>query len=298
MSAPSTPGAPRSVAIVGAGVMGRGIAYVSAVSGARTTLVDLDADQLDDAVRRIDLDVAAGVERGKLDDEVAARTRELLTTTTDLRAGCEGVDLVIEAVVERMDVKHQVLRTAEAVAAEGAVLATNTSAMSITEIAGSLDDPSRGVGMHFFNPVPKMKLCELVRGLQTSPDTMDRAEAAAQAFGKQTVRIEDLPGFATSRINALIGNEAMRMLEEHVASPADIDTAIKLGLNHPMGPLEMGDLVGWDTRLDILEYLGSTLGDRFKPTNLHRRMVAAGRLGRKSGHGVHRYDADGNRIDD
>jgi 3-hydroxybutyryl-CoA dehydrogenase len=191
-----------------------------------------------------------------------------------------------------------VLRTAEAHAAADAVLATNTSAMSITEIVACLDDPSRGVGMHFFNPVPKMRLCELIRGLQTSADTLDRAEAAAHAMGKQTVRVEDLPGFATSRINALIGNEAMRMLEEGVASPADIDTAIRLGLNHPMGPLEMGDLVGWDTRLDILEYLAGTLGDRFRPTNLHRRLVAAGRLGRKSGHGVHRYDADGRRLDD
>ena len=288
---------PRSVTIIGAGVMGRGIAYVSAVAGARTTLIDLDADQLEDAMQRIELDVAAGVEHGKIHGQAAARTRELLTTTTDLNAGCEGADLVIEAVVERMDVKHEVLRTAEAVAADDAVLASNTSAMSVTEIAACLDDPSRGVGMHFFNPVPKMKLCELVRGLQTSPETMDRAEAAARAFGKQTVRVEDLPGFATSRINALIGNEALRMLEEHVASPADIDTAIKLGLNHPMGPLEMGDLIGWDTRLDILEYLGGTLGDRFKPTNLHRRLVAAGRLGRKSGYGVYRYDAEGNRID-
>jgi 3-hydroxybutyryl-CoA dehydrogenase len=195
-----------------------------------------------------------------------------------------------------MDVKHQVLRTAEAHAAADAVLATNTSAMSITEIVACLDDPSRGVGMHFFNPVPKMKLCELIRGLQTSDVTLGRAEAAARAMGKETVRVEDLPGFATSRINALIGNEAMRMLEEGVASAEDIDTAIKLGLNHPMGPLEMGDLVGWDTRLDILEYLAGTLGDRFRPTNLHRRLVAAGRYGRKSGHGVHRYDEDGRRL--
>jgi 3-hydroxybutyryl-CoA dehydrogenase len=287
---------PHSVTIVGAGVMGRGIAYISAVAGSRTRLVDLDEQQLADAVRRIHLDVTAGVERGKVDGATGERARELLETTTDLAAGCDGADLVIEAVVERMDVKHQVLRTAESAAADDAVLATNTSAMSITEIVACLDNPSRGVGMHFFNPVPKMKLCELVRGLQTSASTMDRAEAAAQAMGKQTVRIEDLPGFATSRINALIGNEAMRMLEERVASPADIDTAVRLGLNHPMGPLEMGDLVGWDTRLDILEYLGSTLGERFRPTNLHRRMVAAGRLGRKSGHGVHRYDDDGNRI--
>jgi 3-hydroxybutyryl-CoA dehydrogenase len=287
---------PATVTVVGAGVMGRGIAYVAAVAGSTTRLVDLDELQLRDAVDRIDADLATGVERGKLDDEAAAAARRRLTTTTDLADGARDAELVIEAVVERLDVKHQVLRAAEATAAPDAVLATNTSAMSITEIVACLDDPSRGVGMHFFNPVPKMKLCELIRGLQTSDDTLDRAEAAARAMGKQTVRVEDLPGFATSRINALIGNEAMRMLEEGVASAEDIDTAIKLGLNHPMGPLEMGDLVGWDTRLDILDYLAGTLGDRFRPTNLHRRLVAAGRYGRKSGHGVHRYDTDGRRL--
>jgi 3-hydroxybutyryl-CoA dehydrogenase len=288
---------PDTVTVVGAGVMGRGIAYVAAVAGASTRLVDLDPTKLDDAIARIDRDLATGVERGKLDAATAEAARGRLATTTDLAAGCDGAGLVVEAVVERMDVKHGVLRTAEANATSDAVLATNTSAMSITEIVACLDDPSRGVGMHFFNPVPKMRLCELVRGLQTSDATMDRAEAAARAMGKETVRVEDLPGFATSRINALIGNEAMRMLEEGVASAADIDTAVKLGLNHPMGPLEMGDLVGWDTRLDILEYLAGTLGDRFRPTNLHRRLVAAGRYGRKSGHGVHRYDADGRRTD-
>jgi 3-hydroxybutyryl-CoA dehydrogenase len=284
---------PTTVTVVGAGVMGRGIAYVTAVAGARTNLVDLDAHQLEDAVGRIEGDLAAGVERGTLDEATAAAARQRLSTTTDLAEGALGAGLVIEAVVERLDVKHQVLRTAEAHATDDAVLATNTSAMSITEIVACLDDPARGVGMHFFNPVPKMKLCELIRGLQTSDETLDRAQAAARAMGKETVRVEDLPGFATSRINALIGNEAMRMLEEGVASAEDIDTAVKLGLNHPMGPLEMGDLVGWDTRLDILEYLAGTLGDRFRPTNLHRRMVAAGRYGRKTGHGVHRYGADG-----
>jgi 3-hydroxybutyryl-CoA dehydrogenase len=289
---------PDVVTVIGAGVMGRGIAYVAAVGGAHTRLVDVSRDQLDDATARIDRDLAAGVERGKLEADAAEQARQRLTTTDDLAAGCDGAGLVVEAVVERMDVKHEVLRVAERHAASDAVLATNTSAMSITEIAAGLADPTRGVGMHFFNPVPKMRLCELVRGLQTSDATMDLAEAYGRAMGKQTVRVEDLPGFATSRINALIGNEAMRMLEEGVASAADIDTAVKLGLNHPMGPLEMGDLVGWDTRLDILEYLAGTLGDRFRPTNLHRRLVAAGRFGRKSGHGVHRYDEDGRRIDD
>jgi 3-hydroxybutyryl-CoA dehydrogenase len=283
------------VTVIGAGVMGRGIAYVAAVAGATTRLVDLDARQLQEAVRFVDRSLGAGVERGKVDPAAADRARDLLSTGEDLAAGCDGADLVIEAVVERMDVKHEVLRTAEAHAAPDAVLATNTSAMSITEIASALQDPSRGVGMHFFNPVPKMRLCELVRGLQTSAATLDRAEEAARAMGKETVRVEDLPGFATSRLNALVGNEGMRMLEEGVASPEDIDTAVRLGLNHPMGPLEMGDLVGWDTRLDILEHLAGTLGERFRPTNLHRRLVAAGRAGRKSGRGVYRYDAEGRR---
>jgi 3-hydroxybutyryl-CoA dehydrogenase len=286
---------PAIVTVVGAGVMGRGIAYVAAVAGAETRLVDLEEGQLADALGGIERDLTTGVGRGKLDGATATAARGRLSTTTDLVAGVTAAGLVVEAVVERMDVKHQVLATAEANAAADAILATNTSAMSITEIVACLDDPSRGVGMHFFNPVPKMKLCELIRGLQTSEGTLERAEAAARAMGKETVRVEDLPGFATSRINALIGNEAMRMLEEGVASAEDIDTAVKLGLNHPMGPLEMGDLVGWDTRLDILEYLAGTLGDRFRPTNLHRRMVAAGRLGRKSGQGVHRYDADDHR---
>jgi len=287
---------PQIVTVVGAGLMGRGIAYVAAVSGSAVRLVDLSEAQLMSALDRIGDDLDVGVQRGKIDAEVAEQARQRIATSTDIAEGATGADLVIEAVVERMDVKHDVFRLAEANAAPDAVLATNTSAMSITEIVSCLDDPSRGVGMHFFNPVPKMKLCELIRGLQTSPETMDRAEAAAQAMGKQTVRVEDLPGFATSRINALIGNEGMRMLEEGVASAEDIDTAVRLGLNHPMGPLEMGDLVGWDTRLDILEYLAGTLGERFRPTNLHRRMVAAGHLGRKSGEGVHRYDDRGNRL--
>lgn len=289
---------PQQVAVVGAGVMGRGIAYVAALGGTQVRLADLDRGQLDHALTRIHGDLDTGVARGKVDADAAEEARGRVTTTTDVAEGCDGVDLVVEAVVERMDVKHDVFRTAEAHAAADAIIATNTSAMSVTEIVAALDRPERGVGMHFFNPVPKMRLCELIWGLQTAEDTMARADAAAQSFGKTTVRVRDLPGFATSRINALIGNEGMRMLEEGVAAPEDIDTAIKLGLNHPMGPLEMGDLVGWDTRLDILEYLAGTLGERFRPTNLQRRLVAAGRSGRKAGRGVYRYDDEGRRRDE
>lgn len=286
------------VVVVGAGVMGRGIAYAAVAGGLPTRLVDVDAAQLASARERIARDIGEGGARGKLEPAQAARAAELLTTTTGLAGACDGIALAIEAVVERVDVKHEVLREVEASAPAEAVIATNTSALSVTELASALAHPSRAVGMHFFNPVPRMRLCELVRGLETSPATMAIAEGAARAMGKETVRVEDTPGFATSRINALIGNEALRMLEEGVASPEHIDTAAKLGLNHPMGPLEMADLVGLDVRLAVLEHLAATLGERFRPTNLHRRLVAAGRLGRKSGRGVYRYDEAGRRVEE
>lgn len=288
----------RPIAIVGAGSMGRGIAYVAATREIDVHLVDVEEEQLRDAMEQIERDLEEGVERDKVSEELAAEAPKRISTGTDIAAACEGVGLVVEAVVERMDVKHDVFRQMESGAPEDAVLATNTSALSITEIIAVLDDPSRGVGMHFFNPVPKMKLCELVRGLQTSDETMDAAAAAAEALGKTPVRVTDAPGFATSRLNALLGNEAMRMVEEGVATPEDIDTAVKLGLNHPMGPLEMVDLVGLDVRIDILEHLAETLGERFRPTNLQRRLVSAKRLGRKSGRGVYRYDDNGKRVDE
>lgn len=286
------------VVVVGAGVMGRGIAQVAAVAGQDVTLVDQDPDQLERAVAAIRDDLEGGVARGKVDADVPDAALGRIATSQDLAAACVDADVVVEAVVEDVAVKHDVLRTAERAAPAQALLATNTSALSITELAAALDSPSRLVGAHFFNPVPRMRLVELVRGLDSSAQAMDAAEGWATGLGKETVRVEDLPGFATSRINALIGNEGMRMLEEGVASPEDVDTAVRLGLNHPMGPLEMGDLVGWDTRLRILEHLADTLGERFRPTNLQRRLVAAGRYGRKSGRGVYRYDDDGRRTDE
>lgn len=278
------------VAVVGAGTMGRGIAYVAAVGGAGVRLADVDEAQLRAATDQIERELREGVERGKVSSEQAEAARDGLSTTRQVEVACAGAGLVVEAVPERIDVKHEVLRTAETVAADDAVIATNTSALSVTEIIAGLEDPARGVGMHFFNPVPKMALCEVVVGLQTAQDTTDRAEEAARAMGKQTVRVQDVPGFATSRLNALLGNEGFRMLQEGVASAEDIDRAARLGLNHPMGPLEMADLVGLDVRLEVLEHLTARLGDRFRPTPLHRRLVAAGRLGRKTGRGVYRYD--------
>lgn len=287
----------RHVVVVGAGVMGRGIAYVAAVGGATVTLVDVEPEQLTAAVATIARDLDAGVARGRVDAATALRAREAIASTSDLEIACASADLVIEAVVERMDVKQEVFRRTEQSAPGHAVIATNTSALSVTQISSVLADPSRGVGMHFFNPVPKMRLCELVWGDATSVATMDAADAAARAMGKTTVRVRDVAGFATSRLNALLGNEGLRMLEERVANAEDIDTAARLGLNHPMGPLEMADLVGLDVRLAVLEYLAGELGDRFAPTDVHRRLVAEGRLGRKTGRGVYAYDDDGQRTD-
>lgn len=290
--------ATRPIAIVGAGTMGRGIAYVAAVGGYPVRLVDVDEEQLASALTRIEADIERGVARGKVDERHGRAAIGRIGTTTDLEGACDEVGVVIEAVVERVDIKHEVLRRAEATSPPDAVLATNTSALSITEISSALQDPSRGVGMHFFNPVPKMRLCEIVVGLQSSDETVGAAEVTAHRMGKETVRVNDQPGFATSRLNALIGNEGFRMLEEGVASPEDIDAAARLGLNHPMGPLEMADLVGLDVRLEVLGHLAETLGPRFRPTNVHRRLVAAGRLGRKVSRGIYRYSEDGSRLDE
>lgn len=289
---------PGAVTVIGAGVMGRGIAYAAATAGAPTTLVDVDAGALDAAMLQIERDLDTGVRRGKLEANAAEVARTDLTVSQDLRSACRNAAVVIETVTERLEVKRAVLAEAEDSSPAEAILATNTSALPITEIMAALRDPGRGVGMHFFNPVPKMPLCEIVKGLVTRQRTVEIAVRLAEAMGKKTVVVKDLPGFVTSRLNVLLGNEALRMLEEGVASADDIDAAARLGLNHPMGPLEMGDLVGWDTRLDILEHMAERLGDRFRPTNLHRRLVAAGRLGRKSGTGIYHYDDDGRRKGD
>lgn len=280
------------ISVIGAGTMGAGIAYAAAAAGLDVRLHDVDPTALATGVQRFEGDLARGVERGKLDQDGAEATRGRLSPVESLPEAVTGADVVVEAVIEDMGSKHRVFAAVEPHVRPDTLLATNTSALSVTEIMAALDDPGRGIGMHFFNPVRAMRLCELVVGLETREDAITTAERVATAMGKTTVRVRDVAGFATSRINAVIGNEAFFMLAEGVASAEDIDTAVKLGLNHPMGPLEMGDLVGWDTRLDILEYLAGTLGERFRPTNLHRRLVAAGRLGRKTGHGVHRYDTD------
>jgi len=288
----------RHVTVLGAGTMGRGIAHVAAAGGFETHLFDVDPQSLTDAQATIHRHLDKGVRLGKVAAEVAASARENLHLDKDLESAVSTADLVIEAVPESMQVKVQIFTQVAEYAPEKAILASNTSGLSITEMATASGRPRRFGGMHFFNPVHLMKLVELVRGLETSDETLDALRWAAEKMGKEVVLVNESPGFVTSRVNALIGNEAFRMLEQGVASPRDIDTALKLGLNHPMGPFEMVDLVGLDVRLSILRHLQQTLGDLYRPCNLLVQYVQAGRLGRKVGRGVYNYDDDGNLVDE
>lgn len=278
------------VTVVGAGQMGLGIAHGFAVAGHAVTLVDVKDDQLHKARTAVLAIVDEGVARGKVSAEVRAGVEARLGLSTDLGAGVTGSDLVVETATENLGVKLEILKTVAAHVAPDTVIATNTSALSITELAASIPCPERVVGMHFFNPVHKMKLCEVIRGLQTSDQTVTRTRAWAEGIGKTHILVNEAPGFTTSRISAMLGNEAMWMLSEGVASAEDIDTSLRLAFNHPMGPLELGDLTGWDTRLSVLKYLHQTLGEKFRPCPLITKMVQAGRYGRKVGHGVYRYE--------
>lgn len=278
------------VVVVGAGIMGSGIAHAFAISGYPTVLVDNNAVQLAKANASINQILSDGVRLGKIVESSASSARTSLSSTSDIAEAAAGARLVIETVSERLDIKKAVLAAAEAVVAPGAILASNTSALSVTEMAIATKAPDRFIGMHFFNPVHKMKLIELVRGLPTSDETVAEARAYADALGKTSIVVNESPGLTTSRMSAMLGNEAMYMLQEGTATADDIDTALRLGLNHPMGPLELGDMTGWDTRLSVLRYLHQTLGEKFRPCPLIIKMVAAGRVGRKVGHGVYRYD--------
>lgn len=285
-----------TIAVLGAGTMGRGIAHVAALGGCTTRLFDVDTKALEKAEAIIHKNLAKGVELGKVDADAAAGARQRLHLHDALAAAVADADLVIEAVPESMPLKIETFEDVARHAPEHAVFASNTSALSITEMAAASGRPRRFAGMHFFNPVHLMRLIELVRGLETSDETLAALTRVAERMGKQVVTVRESPGFVTSRINALIGNEAFRMLEQGVASAEDIDTALKLGLNHPMGPFEMVDLVGLDVRLSILEFLHASLGEAYRPSNLMIQHVRAGRLGRKVGRGVYEYDEEGRRI--
>ena len=278
------------VVVVGAGLMGTGIAHAFASSGFETVLVDTNSDSLKRAYAGIEKILGDGVRLGKVEELVAQQSMARLSTNGDLRQAAAGAALLIETVSEQLAIKKAVVTEAAAMMADDAIIASNTSALSVTEIAAVVPCPERFIGMHFFNPVHKMKLVELVRGLATSDETVARARDLCAAINKTAIVVNESPGLTTSRMSALLGNEAMYMLQEGTASAEDIDTALRMGFNHPMGPLELGDLTGWDTRLSVLRYLHSTLGEKFRPCPLIIKMVAAGRLGRKTGHGVYRYE--------
>ena len=278
-----------TIAVIGAGIMGRGIAHVAALGGYRTILEDIVPAALRkaDVEIRANLDKAVELNKVSASDANAALSRLEYADSVDEAARL--ADMVIEAVPEEMESKIEIFTLLDKICRPGTILASNTSSLSISEIAGVTYRASKCIGMHFFNPVHKMKLIEVVRAIDTDDETVAAATEVGQRMGKDVVVIKESPGFITSRINAIIGNEAFYMLQEGIASAADIDKALKLGLNHPMGPFELVDLVGLDTRLHILEYLHRTLGEKYRPAPLLKQYVHEGRLGRKSGRGVYEY---------
>lgn len=278
-----------NIVVVGSGVMGRGIAYVAALSGFSVELVDVKRNALQSAKEEIQDILKKGISIGKVPREKEAEVNKNLTYQTDLNEAARDADLIIEAVPENSDLKKQVFETMENASQSHCLFATNTSTMSPTEVASYAARPEQTIAMHFFNPVHKMPLVEIVRGLETSDETVDAIKHVAEKMGKETVIINEFPGFVTSRISTLIGNEAFYMLQEGLGSPEDIDKAIKLGLGFPMGPFELVDLVGLDTRLNNLKYLHEKLGEKYRPAPLLEQYVKAGRLGRKTGKGVYNY---------
>ena len=279
----------RSVAVIGAGTMGRGIAHVSAIAGYTTILNDVSIEVLEKAAMQIRRDLQKGVEAGKIQRSAIDDTLSRLNLQPNLEGAVSDAELIIEAVPEKIELKLDLFARLDSMCRPNVIFASNTSALSITEMAGVTKRRQQFIGMHFFNPVHKMKLVELIRGLETSDATFHVAESVSKQMGKETVEVKESPGFVTSRINALIGNEAFFMLQEGVASARDIDKALKLGLNHPMGPFEMVDLVGLDTRLSILNFLHKTLGEKYRPCPLLVKYVKSGRLGKKVGRGVYEY---------
>jgi 3-hydroxybutyryl-CoA dehydrogenase len=278
------------VGVIGAGTMGHGIAQVSAMAGCDVVLMDNTADLATRGLQRIKDNLEEGIQRGKISeaqrDQVLGRIRVSGNASTAL----SNVDLVVEAIPERIDLKITMLQWVEEYIPENAIVASNTSSLSITAMQKALRRPVRMVGMHFFNPVHINKLVEVVRGNLTADDVVQTAVAFAQRMDKEAIVVQDSPGFATSRLGVLLGLEAMRMLEEGVATAEDIDKALELGYRHPVGPLKLSDLVGLDVRLDIARYLYEELGaDYFRPPEILVQKVAQGKLGKKSGEGFYKW---------
>jgi 3-hydroxybutyryl-CoA dehydrogenase len=278
------------LSVIGSGTMGRGIAYSAALSGLIVTLQDIKEESLVSAKDYITKEMKKSADRGYVNVEKVNEALSNIHYTTFLEEAAEHADIVIEAVYESISLKMEIFKSLDQICQQHTILATNTSTLSPTEISSQTKRPDKCLAMHFFNPVHKMKLIEIIRGLDTSNETVAQAKELAAKLGKETVEVNEFPGFVTSRMNCLIGNEAMNMLMEGVASAEDIDKAMKLGLNHPMGPLELADLVGLDTRLRNMEYLYKTLGEKYRPCPLLIKYVKAGRLGRKSGQGFYNYE--------
>ena len=279
----------KTIAVIGAGTMGRGIAYAAALGGYRTVLEDVSAPMLKQGMDWIEQSFNEGVTRGKVEASVRDNALKQISTAASPEEAVREADLVIEAAPEDIKLKIELFTAFDKNTKPSAIFASNTTSLSITEMAAVTSRPDKCLGMHFFNPVPKMKLLEMVRAMETSEETIAACREVGQRMGKEVVLIRESPGFITSRINAIIGNEAFNMLEAGVASAEDIDKALKLGLNHPMGPFELIDLVGLDVRLNSMEYLHRTLGETYRPNPLLRQYVKAGRLGRKTGRGIYDY---------
>jgi 3-hydroxybutyryl-CoA dehydrogenase len=287
----------KRVAVLGAGTMGHGIAHVAALAGWEVALRDVEERFVADGLRKIQANLDKGVEKGKLSAEERTKVSARLAGTTSLEAAVRGADLVIEAIPENLALKRETFAVVEREAPGHALFASNTSSLSVGSIAEGLAHPERLVGMHFFNPVHIMKLCEIVRHDGASEEAVGTARAVALRMGKDPIVARDVPGFASSRLGVALGLEAIRMVEQGVASAGDIDKAMKLGYGHPMGPLELGDLVGLDVRLAIAEYLETQLGPSFAPPALLRQKVAEGKVGKKVGEGFYRWDKAGQKIE-
>jgi 3-hydroxybutyryl-CoA dehydrogenase len=285
-----------TIAVIGAGTMGHGIAQVAAASGFQVLLSDVDREALARGVRAIEKNLAKGIQLGKLTENDSDRILQQIHGTTSLEE-CAAADLTIEAAPEKLDLKRNILRQLEVASDRPFIFASNTSSLSITEIAKASERPQSVIGMHFFNPVHIMRLVEIVVGKETSAITVQTVSAVGRKMRKEPILVKDVPGFASSRLGVVLGLEAMRMLEEGVASARDIDTAMELGYNHPMGPLKLTDLVGLDVRLNIAEYLHRELGtEAFRPPEVLRRLVSEGKLGKKSGEGFYQWHNDNDDV--
>ncbi|WP_084268694.1 3-hydroxyacyl-CoA dehydrogenase [Oceanobacillus damuensis] len=282
----------KQITVIGAGVMGKGIAYTGAVSGYKVYLNDINDEVLESSQNDINMMLDSSFRKGFLKEDQYETAKMNLFYQSNLKVASKNADLVIEAVLERMDLKIDIFKRLDKICGKDTIFATNTSTMSPTEIGAQTSRPDKVVAMHFFNPVHKMKLIEIIRGLETTDETVAIIKEFTIKMKKEAVEVNEFPGFVTSRMNCLIGNEAMNMLMEGVASAEDIDKAMNLGLNHPMGPLELADLVGLDTRLRNMEYLYKTLGEKYRPCPLLVKYVKAGRFGKKSGRGFYEYTED------